>query len=402
MTRLKLKGVNDAMSNFRWSNPVTVYFGPEEFKELGKVVASYGKRCLLVYGGGSIRRTGLYDKVMDLLSEEGITVFEKGGVEPNPKIQHIREACEICKENGIEVLLAVGGGSVIDATKCIAAGACVDFDPWDFVAKRIMPQKALPIVDVLTAAATGSEMDSGGIISNPETNDKEGVGGPLLYPKASFLNPELTFTVPKAQTAAGSIDILSHIWEGWFTTEPPMTMLDEVQKVVIRTVIKYAPIAMEEPENLEARENLMWASSWAMNGFMSSGFGKSWPTNHPIEHQLSAFYDITHGVGLAILTPRWLRYCLSDETVSRYVTFGTDIWGIDPDQDPFDIANQAIEKTEEFCFKTLGIPSTLTELGIGEEHFQEMAEKACQPFGVINGFRRLEPKDVVEILKMCL
>jgi hypothetical protein len=390
------------MSNFVWSNPVTVYFGPEEFKQLGKVVAGYGKRCLLTYGGGSVKKTGLYDRVMDALSAEGITVFEKGGVEPNPKISHIREACAVCKENDVDVLLAVGGGSVIDATKCIAAGACVDFDPWDFVEKRIMVEKALPIVVVLTAAATGSEMDAGGVISNAETNDKEGVFGPVLYPKASFLNPELTFTVPKSQTAAGSFDILSHIWEGWFTMDPPMSMLDEVQKVVIKTVIKYAPIAMEKPDDLEARENLMWASSWAMNGFMSAGFGKTGPTNHPIEHQLSAFYDITHGVGLAILTPRWLRYCLSEETVSRYVTFGVDIWGLDPDQDPFDIAEQAIEKTEEFCFKTLGIPSTLSELGIGEEHFEEMANKACAPFGVINGFRRLEPKDVVEILRMCL
>ncbi|MBP0969672.1 MAG: iron-containing alcohol dehydrogenase [Oscillospiraceae bacterium] len=390
------------MSDFIWSNPVTVYFGPEQFKELGKVVASYGKRCLFTYGGGSVKKTGLYDRVMNALSEEGVAVFEKGGVEPNPKIQHIREACTICKENDVDVLLAVGGGSVIDATKCIAAGACVDFDPWDFVEKRIMVEKALPIVVVLTAAATGSEMDAGGVISNPDTNDKEGVFGPVLYPKASFLNPELTFTVPKAQTAAGSFDILSHIWEGWFTMDPPMSMLDEVQKVVIRTVIKYAPIAMEKPDDLEARENLMWASSWAMNGFMSSGFGKTGPTNHPIEHQLSAFYDITHGVGLAILTTRWLRYCLSEETVSRYVTFGVDIWGLDPNQDPFDIAEQAISKTEEFCFKTLGIPSTLTELGIGDEHFQEMAEKACMPWGVINGFRRLEPKDVVEILRMCL
>lgn len=390
------------MSDFIWSNPVTVYFGPEQFKELGKVVASYGKRCLFTYGGGSVKKTGLYDRVMNALSEEGVAVFEKGGVEPNPKIQHIREACAICKENDVDVLLAVGGGSVIDATKCIAAGACVDFDPWDFVEKRIMVEKALPIVVVLTAAATGSEMDAGGVISNPDTNDKEGVFGPVLYPKASFLNPELTFTVPKAQTAAGSFDILSHIWEGWFTMDPPMSMLDEVQKVVIRTVIKYAPIAMEKPDDLEARENLMWASSWAMNGFMSSGFGKTGPTNHPIEHQLSAFYDITHGVGLAILTTRWLRYCLSEETVSRYVTFGVDIWGLDPNKDPFDIAEQAISKTEEFCFKTLGIPSTLTELGIGDEHFQEMAEKACMPWGVINGFRRLEPKDVVEILRMCL
>jgi len=390
------------MSNFRWSNPVTVYFGEQQFSELGKVVASYGKKCLMVYGGGSVKKTGLYDKVMAQLTEAGVTVFEKGGIEPNPKIQSIREACDICKENGIEVLLAVGGGSCIDATKCIAAGACVDFDPWDFVAKHIVPEKALPIVDVLTAAATGSEMNAGGIISNPDTNDKAGIHGDVLYPKASFLNPEITFTVPKGQTAAGSFDILSHIFEGWFTTSPPMHMVDEVQKAVIRTVIKYAPIALEEPDNYEARENLMWASSWAMNGFMRTGFGPTGPTNHPIEHELSAFYDITHGVGLAILTPRWLRYCLCDETVSRYVTYGVDIWGIDPDQDPYDIAEQAIQKTEEFCFKTLGIPSTLTELGIGEENFEIMAKKACGPRGFINGFRRLEPKDVVEIFRMCL
>ena len=390
------------MSNFRWSNPVTVYFGPEQFKSLGEVVASYGKRCLLVYGGGSIKKTGLYDKVLEMLSAAGVTVFEKPGVEPNPKIGHIREACAICKEKEIDVLLAVGGGSVIDATKCIAAGACVDFDPWDFVSKHIIPEKALPIVDVLTLAATGSEMDAGGIISNPETNDKSGVHGPLLYPKASFLNPELTFTVSRYQTAAGSADILSHIWENWFTTAPPMHLLDKVQETVIKTVIKYAPIAVNEPENYEARENLMWCSSWAMNGFMSAGFGKSGPTCHPIEHQLSAFYDITHGLGLAILTPRWLRYCLSEETVSRYVTFGVDIWGLDPDQEPFAIAEQAIEKTEEFLFKTLGLTDNLTALGIGEEHFEEMAEKSCSPRGFINGFKRLEPKDVVAILKMCL
>ncbi|MBP0970029.1 MAG: iron-containing alcohol dehydrogenase [Oscillospiraceae bacterium] len=390
------------MSNFRWSNPVTVYFGPEQFKELGKVVASYGKRCLMTYGGGSVKRTGLYDKVMGYLNEEGVTVFEKGGVQPNPKISHIREAVAMCKENDIEVLLAVGGGSTIDATKCIAAGACVDFDPWDFIEKHIVPEKALPIVVVLTASATGSEMNSGGVISNEFTNDKASVRGPVLYPKASFLNPELTYTVPRNQTAAGSFDIMCHILEGWFTLNPPMDMLDEIQKVVIKTVIKYAPVALDKPDDLEARENLMWASSWAMNGFMSSGFGGGGPSNHPMEHQLSAYYDITHGVGLAILFPRWLRYCLSEKTVSRYVTYGVDIWGIDPDQDPFAIAEQSIQKTEEFCFKTLGIPSTLTELGIGEEHFQEMADKACGARGAINGFIKLEPKDVVEIYKMCL
>ena len=390
------------MSDFRWSNPVTVYFGPEQFKELGKVVASYGKRCLMTYGGGSVKRTGLYDTVMGQLKDADVTVFEKGGVEPNPKITHIREAVSMCKENDIDVLLAVGGGSTIDATKCIAAGACVDFDPWDFIAKHIVPEKALPIVVVLTAAATGSEMNSGGVISNEETNDKASVRGPVLYPKASFLNPELTFTVPKGQTAAGSFDIMCHILESWFTKNPPMDMLDEIQKVVIKTVIKYAPVALEKPDDLEARENLMWASSWAMNGFMSSGFGGGGPSNHPMEHQLSAYYDITHGVGLAILFPRWLRYCLSEETLFRYVTYAVDIWGVDPNQDPHDIAEQGIEKTEEFCYKTLGIPSTLTAVGINDEHFQEMAEKACGARGAINGFIRLEPKDVVEIYKMCL
>ena len=390
------------MSNFRWSNPVTVYFGEDQFQSLGETVASYGKKCLFVYGGGSIKRTGLYDRILTLLAQAGVEVFEKGGVEPNPKIGHIREAVAICKKEGIDVLLAVGGGSVIDATKCISAGACVDFDPWDFIAKHIVPEKALPIVDVLTIAATGSEMNSGGVISNPETNDKASVRGPILYPKASFLNPELTFTVGRYQTACGSADILSHIWENWFTLTPPMEMLDKIQETVIKTVIKYAPVALNDPENYEARENLMWASSWAMNGFMMAGFGKSGPSCHPMEHQLSAFYDITHGLGLAILTPRWLRYCLDEQTVSRYVTFGVEIWGVDPDLPPFEIANRAIAKTEEFLFETLGLEDNLTALGIGEEHLEEMAEKACGARGFISGFKRLTPRDVLNIYKMCL
>ena len=390
------------MANFRWNNPVTVFFGEEQFKNLGETVASFGRKCLLVYGGGSIKKTGLYDTIMNYLREAGIIVFEKGGVEPNPKIGHIREACALCKKEGIEVLLAVGGGSVIDATKCIAAGACVDFDPWIFIKDHIVPEKALPIVDVLTIAATGSEMNSGGVISNPETNDKASVRGPVLYPKASFLNPEITYTVSRFQTAAGSADILSHIWENWFTLTPPMDMLDKIQETVIKTVIKYAPVALDDPENYEARENLMWASSWAMNGFMMAGFGKSGPSCHPMEHQLSAFYDITHGLGLAILTPRWLRYCLDEETVSRYVTFGVDIWGIDADQAPFEIANQAISKTEEFLFKKLGLTDNLSALGIGEEHFEEMAEKACGARGFIAGFKRLTPEDVIKIYRMCL
>ena len=362
-------------------------------------MSNYGKKVLLTYGGGSIKRSGLYDSIIKEIEKAGLEHFELSGIEPNPKVDSVRKGAEICKKEGIDVLLAVGGGSTIDATKWIAAAACVVHDPWDFFSKGAPVKKALPILDVLTLAATGSEMDSGGVISNPETQDKIGNGSEKLQPKVSFLDPTNTYTVSAYQTACGAADMMSHIMEVYFNMEPDLYMLDCFMEGLLKTVIKYAPAALREPDNYEARANLMWTSSWAINGFINGGKHLEWSC-HPMEHELSARYDITHGLGLAILTPRWLKYCLDETTVSRYVQFGVNVFGIDSTLPDMEIAEKAIEMLSDFFFKTLGLKSTLSEVGIQSEDYPVMAKKACGG-DVLRGFKPLRQKDIEKIFEMC-
>ena len=390
------------MNNFVYNIPVKVYFGENQLTHLSEELAKFGKRVLLTYGGGSIKRSGLYDAVVAEVKKAGMELFELSGIEPNPRIDSVRRGAQMCKDHNIDVLLAVGGGSTIDATKFMAAGAKVDHDPWDFFNEKWAPiTEALPIISVLTLSATGSEMDAGGVISNPETNDKIGrVESPTLLPKVSFLDPTVTYTVSTYQTACGAADMLSHIFEVYFNMEQDLYMLDCFMEGLMKTIIKYAPIAMQEPENYEARANLMWTSSWAINGFVDGGKRQAWSC-HPMEHEVSAYYDITHGLGLAILTPRWMEYCLSDKTVSKYVQYGVNVFGIDANQPDMDIARQAIEKTKEFLFGTLGLTSTFTALGIGDEHIPTMARKSCYG-GVLPGFVPLNQQDIEIIYRNCL
>lgn len=388
------------MNNFVYDMPIRVHFGTDALESLGEEAKKFGKKVLLTYGGGSIKKNGIYDKVVDELNEVGMEIFELSGIEPNPKIESVREGAKLCKEEDIDLLIAIGGGSTIDATKFMAAGACVDFDPWEFLQGKT-PKKALPIFSVLTLAATGSEMDSGGVISNMKTNEKLANGAPSMLPKVSFLNPEFTYTVPKFQTAAGSADILSHLFEIYFNNNSSMYMLDEMMEALMKTVMKYAPKAMENPEDYEARANLMWASSWAINGFLSKTSPKDWSC-HPMEHELSAFYDITHGLGLAILTPRWMEYILDDETVDKFYDYGVNVFGLEEREDKFDLAKEAIEKTADFLFNSLELDSSLSAIGIGEENFDRMAKKACGDNGFIDGYKKLEPSDVKKIYQMSL
>ena len=294
----------------------------------------------------------------------------------------------------------MGGGSVIDATKFIAAGACVDFDPWEFFSEHKKIEKALPIVTVLTLAATGSEMNRGGVISNPDTKEKLGYAGVPLLPRASFLDPTNTYTVSEYQTACGSADILSHTMEVYFGTEPGLYLVDCFMEGLMKTVIKYAPIAMKEPDNYEARANLMWAASWAINGFIAAGKRTAWSC-HPMEHELSAFYDMTHGHGLAILSPRWLEYCLDESNVARYVSFGVNVFGIDPTLEPMEIARRSIDKLSAFLFDTLKLQRSLSDMGIDDRDFSEMARKACGG-KAIWGFKPLRQADIEKIYRMCL
>ena len=388
------------MKDFIYNIPTRVYFGKDQLGHLGSELAVYGTRVLVTYGGGSIKKIGLYDAVMEEIKKAGLEVFELDGIEPNPRIESVRKGAQMCKEHDIDVVLAIGGGSTIDASKFIAAGACVEHDPWDFFVNGAVIKEALPLVTILTLAATGSEMNAGGVISNPETQDKLAAASPFLFPMASFLNPEVTYTVNAYQTACGSADILSHIFEIYFNPSGSMFMLDSLMEGLMKTVIKYAPIALAEPDNYEARANLMWASSWGISGLIRSAQTCAWSC-HPMEHELSAVYDITHGLGLAILTPRWMQYCLDESTVDRYVKLGVNVFGIDASLAPMEIAKKAIDMTADFLFNKLHLDDTFTKVGIKEEDFDIMAQKACRK-GSIPGFKTLYAEDVKKIYEMCL
>lgn len=388
------------MNDFVYNVPVKVYFGQNQLGNLGAELKNFGQRVLLVYGGGSIKKTGLYDKVVAEIEQAGLELFELSGIEPNPRVSSVNQGADICRREHIDVLLAVGGGSTIDATKCIGVAAHYDGDAWDLVTRKAPITDCLPIVTVLTLAATGSEMNGTAVISNAETNDKIGVGNPLMRPKVSFLDPTNTFTVNSFQTASGAADIISHILEVYFSMDHDLYMLDEIMEGMLRTVIKYAPIAMKEPDNYEARANLMWASSWAINGFIVGGKRQAWSC-HPMEHQLSAFYDITHGLGLAILTPRWMQYVLDETTAYKFRQFGCNVFGIDPNLEPMDAAKKSIELLSDFFFRDLSLQSSLSQVGIDGVNFPIMAQKACKG-GVINGFKPLNAQDVESIYRMSL
>ena len=387
-------------SKFVYDIPTRVYFGENQLVNLGKELSAYGKKVLLVYGGGSIKKSGLYDNVTAEIKKSGLEIFELSGVDPNPRISSVREGAAICKKENIDVLLAVGGGSVIDCTKYIGAAAYYAGDAWDILEQKTDVTQCLPIITVLTLAATGSEMDSGGVISNPETNDKIGLLFPVMQPKVSFLDPTVTYSVSQYQTACGSADIMSHIIEVYFNMNNDLYMLDSFMEGLMKTVIKYAPIAMKELDNYEARANLMWTSSWAINGFVNGGKMQAWSC-HPMEHELSAYYDITHGLGLAILTPRWLEYCLDETTVSKYYQFGVNVFGIDPSLSPMEVAKESIKRLSDFLYHTLGLKNTLTEIGIDDSKFALMAEKAIKG-GTQYAFKALAAEDIEKIFKMCL
>lgn len=387
------------MENFFYHVPTDIYFGRGQIAQLGARMAGISKKILLVYGGGSIKRTGLYDEVCAQLTSAGIEWVELAGVEPNPRIESVRRGVELCRANGLTAVLAVGGGSTIDCAKMVAAGVCYDGDAWDLVLDRKKLTAALPIAAVLTNAATGSEMDGFAVISDMEKNEKWGSGNDHTKPVFSILDPSYSMTLPAWQTASGASDIMSHTFENYFNQTKGAYLQARLAEGVLKTCIHYTPIALEKPDDYEARANLMWASSLAINGLLSCGESAAWSV-HAMEHELSAFYDITHGAGLALLTPYWMRYVLREETVWKFVEYGVNVWGLDPDGAPMEIARAAIDKTREF-FTSIGMPAHLRELGIDETHFDIMAEKAANG-GLAHGFVPLDKDDVLAIYRMAL
>lgn len=386
------------MQNFIYDIPTKVYFGKEQIQNLPAIVKSYGTKPLLVYGGGSIKRNGIYDTISNLFAAEQIEFMELSGVEPNPRITTVRKGIELCRKYAIDVLIPVGGGSTIDCAKAISAGLNYDGDPWELCLDRTKITGGIPIIAVPTIAATGSEMDPFGVISNEETQDKKGLGHPALIPKAAICDPVYTFSVSAFQTASGTADIISHILETYFRKVEGAYLQERMCEGLLKTCFHFGKTAVEEPENYAARANLMWASSWAINGFLKCGFAGPWVV-HPIEHQLSAYYDVAHGAGLAVLTPHWFRKILNNPTsLPIFRTYGINVWDIDASLSDMEIANLAIENTEEF-FRSIHLPATLQELGIhSKENFDIMAEKALRD-GAKASYFPLTKEDILDILE---
>lgn len=385
------------MNNFDFKIPTDIRFGKGKISCLKEELGHFGKRILLVYGGGSIKKNGIYDEVMQQL--DGFDVYELSGITPNPKLETVRKGTAICKEQNIDAILAVGGGSTIDASKHIAAGACYAGDPWDLVLDRLKVKEALPIAVVLTICATGSEMNSGAVITNEKTCEKLEINSPLLYPKISICDPTYLYSLPPKQSAAGTVDILSHVMEQYFQPNDEAYITDVLSEGIMKTVVKYGPVVMKEPENYEARSNLMWASTIGLNHLLTVGKGGAWSV-HPIEHVVSGCYDLTHGVGLAILTPVWMEHVLGDGTKSRFARFAREVFGVKADDD-MTAAKEGIKKVREF-FLLLGMPSTLSEVGIDDSKFEFMAKEAIRTSGLsTRAYVKLDENDVMEIIKKC-
>lgn len=389
------------MQNFEYCTPTKIIFGKGVVEKLPETLRSLGRKVLLTYGGGSIKKTGLYDKVKELLAD--FEVFELADIEPNPKYStSVLDGVKICKENGIDVILAVGGGSVLDCSKAIAAGAKYDGEPWDLISGKVPTEAALPVVDIITMAATGSEYDSGGVISRTETNDKIGYMDRHLYPVASFIDPTYTYSVPRIQMLAGVADAMNHVMEQYFNADPN-DLADGMMEASLRSLMKNVRIAVENPEDYNARAEIFLNCTLDCNGILALGESASgWPM-HGMEHALSAYYDITHGIGLAILTPRWMRHILSEKTESRIAQYGVNVLGIEKSLPTKEQAERAIDETYRF-FEEFGIPMHLKDVGIDESRLAEMAHHVAENEGLDSPYvyAPITEEDILDIFKASL
>ncbi|MER3124631.1 iron-containing alcohol dehydrogenase [Bacillus pumilus] len=390
------------MENFIYYNPTKLMFGKGQLEGLKSELARYGKRVLLVYGGGSIKKNGLYDNVIGALNEAGAEVFELSGVEPNPRLTTVKKGIDICQKEKVDFLLAVGGGSVIDCTKAIAAGAEYDGDVWDIISKKTTAQKALPFGTVLTLAATGSEMNPDSVITNWETNEKYVWGSSVTHPAFSILDPEHTYSVPENQTVYGMVDMMSHVFEQYFHNVKNTPLQDRMCFAVLQTVIETAPKLLEDLQNYEHRETILYAGTIALNGTLQMGYFGDW-ASHTIEHAVSAVYDIPHAGGLAILFPNWMRHTL-DHNVERFKNLMLSMFDIETEgKSDRDIALEGIDKLSAF-WTSLGAPNRLADYDIGEDQLDKIADIAAKEmeYGGFGNFMKLGRDDILSILKASL
>lgn len=384
------------MNDFTFYNPTKLHFGKQAVaSHLASSLKPY-QTVLVVYGGGSIKRNGVYGDVMAVLQAEQKTIVELAGVDPNPRVTTANEGAALCKEHNVDIVLAVGGGSVIDCTKLIAAAAKYDGDAWDLVTRKAPVNEALPIGVVLTLAATGSEMNSGSVITNPITKEKLGWGSPLTFPTFSIMDPSYTFTVPTNHTVYGIVDIMSHTFEQYFNNATNTPITDQMAEGLLRTMIDVAPKVIKDPANYELRETILLGGTIALNGFLAIGSRGDWGS-HNIEHAVSALHDIPHAGGLAILFPQWMRHVVMTNP-ERFAQIATRVWQVDPsNKTPLQVAEEGIDQLAMF-WASIGAPSRLSEYDIEDSTFEQIADHAMMngPFG---NFAKLERTDVLQILQ---
>ncbi len=389
------------MKDFVYYAPTKVFFGKDKHKDIGKIIKGYGySNIMLQYGQGSIKKSGLYDEIMSSLDEYGVNVVEMGGVEPNPKISFVLKAVKAAKENNVEMILAVGGGSVLDSSKYTAAGACADCDPWDFPTGKKTPEKSLPVGCILTIAAAGSEMSSSAVITNMELNMKRGFNSEFNRCKFAVMNPELTYSVSKYQTACGVVDIMAHTMERYFTPCEQTDLTDRIAESILKATIAAGAALMENPEDYDARANMMWASSLSHNGLTGCGRENALPV-HQLEHALSGEYDqIAHGAGLAMLFPAWAKY-IYKHNISRFAQFARRVWDC-PDEDDETAALSGIEKMAEY-FKKLGMPTRLSDFGLDEGCIERLSRLCTfERQRKVKSYIDMDFDVIKEIFKICL
>jgi alcohol dehydrogenase YqhD (iron-dependent ADH family) len=387
------------MENFEYLSPTRIIFGKGTESKAGKEVIRYSSRILLHYGGGSIMKAGLYDRVVKSLREAGVYFAELGGVKPNPRLSLVREGIKMCRENNLDFILAVGGGSVIDSSKAIAAGIKYEGDVWDFYTGNAMPKETLPVGVILTIPAAGSEASKSSVITNEDGWYKRSLNTEINRPRFAIMNPELTFTLPPYQTACGAADIMAHVMERYFTQVTNVDFTDRLCEATLKTVIGNAAKVLKEPDNYDARAEIMWASTNAHNDLLSTGRIGDF-ASHTIEHEMSGIYDVAHGAGLAVIFPAWMKYVYK-RNLNRFVQFAVRVWNVEQYfDDPERTALEGIHRMEGF-FGSIGLPVTLKELGIPDDRLEEMADKSRKaPDGTVGNFVKLTKEDIVNILKL--
>ena len=393
------------MNDFQFQNTTKVYFGKNQLQHLHEEVLKYGDKVLVAHGGNFIKNSPLYSKVIEELELNNIKVYELGAVEPNPRHTTVNKGVALCKKHGIQTVLAIGGGSTIDCCKAIAATSLSDTDNiWDLVEGKVSWHDALAVIAMPTIASTGSEMDKSCVIANVDKGVKSGINGETIRPKAAFLDPTNTFTVPARQTACGGFDIMAHLFDmNYFVNALKYPLQFNVVETLLKTVKTQLPIAIKEPENYEARSTMLWAASWALNSFCTSGF-KTQPSLHALE-QFSSSYDLTHGLGLAIIMPKWMKYLLDrdDSVADDFARFGVNVMNVDDGNDKKAVAYKTIEALQTFIKNELGLPVYLSEIGIDDSKFDEMKVKACYGKDSLQlAYRPLTQEDCLNIYKMCL